>query len=132
MENMRRLLTNNIWLAALAAALFATGFIASIAVQNFIWLNRFGSLIICIGIIIMARPTILGEDIKMHVIMAETNLSDLDPKHYEITGEPVPDFVVQDLKSRIAVGVLGPLIVFIGTLANGFGDLLNNVAGYGV
>lgn len=68
----------------------------------------------------------------MHVIMAETNLSDLDPKHYEITGEPVPDFVVQDLKSRIAVGVLGPLIVFIGTLANGFGDLLNNVAGYGV
>ena len=128
---MRHLLTSNILLTALAAALFAAGFIASIAAHNFIWLNRFGSLIICTGIITMARPSILGEDIKMHVIMAETNLSDLDPKHYEITGEPVPDFVAQDLKSRTAVGVLGPIIVFVGTLANGFGDLLNNIAGYG-
>lgn len=80
----------------------------------------------------MARPTILGEDIKMHVIIDETDLSDLDPKHYEMAGEPLPDFVVQDLKSRTAVGVLGPLIVFVGTLTNGFGDLLNNFAGYGV
>ena len=79
----------------------------------------------------MARPSILGEDIKMHVIMAETNLSDLDPKHYENIGDPVPDFVVQDLKSRAAVGVIGPIVVFVGTLANGFGDLLNNVVGYG-
>lgn len=80
----------------------------------------------------MARPIILGEDIKMHVIMDKTDLSDLDPKHYELAGEPLPDFVVQDLKSRTAAGVLGPLIVFVGTLANVFGDLLNNFAGYGV
>lgn len=128
---MRRLLTNNFWLAALAVVLFAAGVACSIALNNFIWVNRFGSLIICIGIIIMARPSILGEDIKTHVIMAETNLSDLDPKHYENIGDPVPDFVVQDLKSRAAVGVIGPIIVFVGTLANGFGDLLNNVVGYG-
>ena len=132
MNNLRRLLTNSILLTTIATVLFAIGFAASIAANNSIWPNRFGSLIICIGVIIMARPSILGGDIKMHVIMAETNLSDLDSRHYELTGEPVPDFVVQDLKSRTSVGWLGPIIVLIGTLANGFGDLLNNVAGYGV
>lgn len=61
----------------------------------------------------------------MHVIMHKTDLSDLDPKHYELAGEPL-------LKYRTAVGLLGPLIVFIGTFANGFGDLLNIFASYGV
>lgn len=77
----------------------------------------------------MARPAILGVDIKEHVIMSETNLSHLDSKHYKKIGEPVPDFVNQDSKSRAAVGWLGPLIVLVGTISNGFGDLLNNFLG---
>ncbi|GHU12006.1 hypothetical protein AGMMS50225_18860 [Betaproteobacteria bacterium] len=78
----------------------------------------------------LARPMILGEDIKGHVIM-ESGFSDLDPRHYESIGEPLPDFVIQDLKSRTATGWLGPLVVFVGTIANGFGDLLNRLFCYG-
>ena len=113
-----------------AVALLVVGSIASLMCHDFRWLSRFGALVICAGIIILARPAILGEDIKTHIGMAETGLSHLDPEHYRKIGQPVPDYVIQDLRSRTAVGWLGPLFCFLGTATNGFGDLLNGVFGY--
>ena len=82
------------------------------------------------GIIVLARPSISGKDIKFDVITTETGLSHLDLKHYEQTGEPVPDWVIEDKLSRTAVGWLGPLLCLIGTGTNGFADLLNKCFGY--
>jgi hypothetical protein len=128
---VRRSLTSNARLATIAIALLAIGFGVSIAAENFTWLNRFGSLVICVGVLVLARPMILGEDVRAPIYTEETGLPDTDPQHYETLGEPVPDWVKQDRMSRTAVGWLGPLIVFIGTVVNGFGDLLNKVACYG-
>ena len=106
---------------------FILGVCLSIKYQNFQWLSRFGALIICTGILILARPSILRQDIKFDVIMAETGLSHLDRNHYEKLREQVPDWVVEDEQSRTAVGWLGPLLCVIGTGTNGFADLLNKL-----
>ena len=125
-----RILSNNLALAFGAAVLVAAGLTISAANQNFQWLSRFGALVICLGIIALARPSIVRSDIRLPILMAETKLSHLDPKHYEKTGEPVPEWVQEDQKSCFAVGVLGPLLCFLGTGINGFGDLLNKVFGW--
>jgi hypothetical protein len=122
---LKKLLTNNLTLTAVALILFAIGFGLSLHYQNFQWLSRFGALIICIGIIILARPSISGNDIKAHIYMQETGLSHLDRAHYTKTGEDLPNWVVEDERSRTAVGWLGPLLCLIGTGTNGFADLLN-------
>lgn len=126
----KMLLTNNVALTLTSAALFAVGVVLSIEYRNFQWLSRFGALIICTGIIVLARPSILGTDIKFHVCMAETGLSHLDREHYKQIEEPVPDWVIEDERSRTAVGWLGPLLCLIGTGTNGFAELLNKCFGY--
>lgn len=130
MPILKRLLTNNVALTLASAALFAAGVVLSFEYKNFQWLSRFGALIICTGIIVLARPSILGTDIKFHVVMAETGLSHLDREHYKQIGEPVPNWVIEDEHSRTAVGWLGPLLCLIGTGTNGFAELLNKCFGY--
>lgn len=127
---LRNLLTSNILLALVSTALLAAGVAISIGHHDFHWLARFGALVICGGIILLARPAILGQDIRSHILKEETGLSHIDPEHYRKLGEPIPDFVKQDLRSRTAVGWLGPLFCFIGTAATGFGDLINALFGY--
>jgi len=117
-------------MTVLAAAFLLIGVALSVNCKNFQWLSRFGALVICTGVITLARPSILGEDIKSHIIMSETNLSHVDPAHWKKIGQPVPGYVREDLRSRVAVGWLGPLMCFIGTATNGFADLLNKVVGY--
>jgi len=126
---LKTLLTNNKAMTASAIALLGVGVAMSITHRDFLWLNRFGALVVCSGVLIMARPVILREDIKINVIM-ETGFSHFDDAHYKATNEPIPDWVIQDRRSRTAVGWLGPLFVFIGTAATGFGDLLNTLVGY--
>jgi hypothetical protein len=127
---LKRLLTNNVALTLASAILFAVGIGLSIEYRNFQWLSRFGALIICTGIIVLARPSIFGKDIKSHVVMAETGRSHLDREHYKKIGEPLPDWVIEDERSRTAVGWLGPLLCLIGTGTNGFAELLNKCFGY--
>ena len=127
---LKKLLTNNIALTLASAVLFAIGTGLSIEYRNFQWLSRFGALIICTGIIVLARPSISENDIKEHVLKAETGLSHLNREHYKQIGEPIPDWVIEDERSRIAVGWLGPLLCLIGTGTNGFAELLNKCFGY--
>ena len=127
---MKKLLSNNQVLFWVSAGIFSVGITASVFANNFQWVSRFSSLIICCGIIALARPNLIGKDIKFDVIKAETGLSDLSREHYEKLGIKVPDWVVEDEKSRFAVGVLGPLLCLIGTSVNGFGDLVNKFFGW--
>jgi hypothetical protein len=122
---MKKLLTNNFLMLAVAVLLLIAGGYFSFHYQTFQWLSRFGALIICVGIIVLARPSILNEDIKPHIFSDETGLSHLDREHYKKLNESVPDYVIEDERSRLAVGYIGPWLCLLGTLANGFADLLN-------
>ena len=117
-------------MSLLGVGLLAAGALISVWQHNFQWLARFGALVICVGILILARPAIVRADIKLHIAMAETGMSHLDPEHYRRINQPIPEYVTEDLKSREAVGWIGPLFCFLGTLTNGFADLLNKVMGY--
>jgi hypothetical protein len=127
---LRKALTNNWLMAGVAIVLLAAGAWLNVLHHNFQWLSRFGALVTCAGVITLARPSILREDIKGHIIKADTGLSHLDPAHWKKLGKPLPDYVREDIRSRIAVGWLGPLMCLLGTATNGFAELLNKVFGY--
>lgn len=81
--------------------------------------------------LLIARPNITGEEIKQHIIAHDSTLSLRDPNYYKEKGVPVPDWVMDDVRSRKAVGLYGPIVCFLGTLTNGFASLLNGSAGFG-
>lgn len=58
---LRNIITNNAAMGGAALALLAAGVIVSVTQQDFDWLNRFGALVACVGILIMARPVLLTE-----------------------------------------------------------------------
>lgn len=127
---MRKLLGSNILWLSLTAASLAVGIAASLYEQDFDWLSRFGALVICWGILLLARPTFTGNEISQHVYAEDMDLSMNDPRYYKLKGEPVPDWVAEDVLSRRATEVYGPLVCFLGTFTNGFASLLNGVAGF--
>jgi hypothetical protein len=127
---MRKILTNNPLMLSTAGFLAMVGIVVSLWRSDFSWFARFGSVITGIGMVILTRPSIIGKDILLHIGMAETGLSQLDREHYRRVGEPIPDWLIEDEKSRKAVGVFGPVVTLIGTLVWGFADLLNIPFGY--
>lgn len=126
---MRKFFSNAIWLTCIAGALMTAGFALSLLLRDFSWFQRFGSLITGIGIVVLNRPRIVKQDLLLDVLMAP-GMSSLDPEYYHSVGERVPDVVIDDRRSRDAVGVFGPIITFVGTLIWGFGDLVNYFAGF--
>lgn len=127
---MKLLLTSNRFLLWLTAISFAAGVAFSICYRDFNWLSRFGALVICWGILLLARPTITEKEIGQHVIADDSELSLYDPEYYKQKDEPIPDWVTDNVLSRRATGTYGPAVCFLGTFANGFASLLNGVAGY--
>lgn len=115
---------------SITALTFIAGFAFSLYFRNFDWLSRFGALVICWGIILLARPNITGKEIGFHVIAHDSDLSLDDPTYYKQKGEPVPDYVTDNLLSRHATGIYGPIACFLGTLTNGFANLLNGAVGF--
>lgn len=127
---MKRLLASNKFLLSLTIASLSAGVVFSLYGQDFNWLSRFGALVICWGLLLLARPSFTGVEIAQHVIAHDSDLSLFDPNYYKHKGEPVPDWVTDNVLSRRAVGVYGPVVCFVGTLANGFASLLNGVVGF--
>jgi uncharacterized membrane protein YfcA len=127
---MKKFLASNKILLSLTAASLGAGVAASLYYHDFNWLSRFGALVICWGILMLARPSITGKEIGQHVIAHDSDLSLFDPKYYKLKGESVPDWVADNVLSRRAVGVYGPIVCFIGTFTNGFASLLNGVVGF--
>ena len=127
---MRKLLSNNLIMLAAPVVLVIIGVAVSICSQDFTWFARFGSIITGIGIIILTRPSITGKDIMVGVVMDETGLTQLDPEYYRRRNEQIPDWLLEDRRSRNAVGIFGPLVTLVGTLIWGFADLLNIPFGF--
>lgn len=127
---MKTLLTSNKFLLWLTTISLVVGFALSIYWHDFNWLSRFGALVICWGILLLARPSITGNEIGQRVIASDSDLSLFDPEYYKRQGEPVPAWVIDNVQSRRATELYGPAVCFLGTFANGFASLLNGVAGY--
>lgn len=115
---------------SLTALTFSAGLTCSFYFQNFDWLSRFGALVICWGIILLARPNFTGNEIGQHVIAHDSELSLYDPLYYKQKNEEVPEWVIDNVLSRRATGIYGPAVCFLGTLTNGFANLLNGPAGF--
>ncbi len=127
---MKQFLASNKLFLSLTVTSLGAGVAASLKCYDFNWLSRFGALVICWGILLLARPSITGKEIGQHVIAHDSDLSVFDPNYYKLKGEPVPDWVMDNVLSRRAVGVYGPLVCFIGTFTNGFASLLNGPFGF--
>jgi hypothetical protein len=124
-----KIIGTNVFSITAMIALMTAGIFMSFNQSNFQWLSRFGALIICVGIMTMARPFITGRPLRIRVIM-ESGFDVCDKKHYRTVGERHPDWLDHELRDRAAVGWLGPIICFAGTATNGFGDLLNGYFGF--
>jgi len=128
---MRKLIANTTIMVFAAVALIIIGAVVGFRAQDFSWFARFGSLVTCIGIIVISRPSITRKDILVPIVMdAQSGLTQRDPEYYLSRHEPVPDWVWQDVLSRRAVGVYGPIVTLAGTAIWGFGDLLNLPFGF--
>jgi hypothetical protein len=124
---MRTLFTNTWAMLAIAILVSVAGLLSGYLLRDFTWFARCGALVVAVGITLLSRASMIREDIMPHIINDETGLSHLDPEHYKQIGEPIPAWVLLDLRTRAAEGVWGPLLTFIGTLIWGFGDLLNRL-----
>ena len=102
------------------------------AVIGFLWawdvqsggpFSRSGAIVTAVGLVLLSRDKIVGQDLRQPISMADSPFRSTDPDHYKAIGEAVPDWVRQDVKSRIAIGRYGPIVSVIGTLIWGFGDL---------
>ncbi len=129
-RKMKRMLASSKLLLWLTVISLVAGAALSVHFRDFDWLSRFGALVICWGILLLARPSFTGREIGEHVIAHDSELSLFDPKYYMLKGEAVPDWVTDNVLSRRATGVYGPLVCFLGTLTNGFASLLNGLTGF--
>jgi hypothetical protein len=98
--------------------------------RDFSWLQRCGSVITCIGILVLTRPWITRRDIMLPIVMDESGLTQLDPEYYRRQNEPIPGWLIEDRKSRRAVGIFGPVLTVFGSLIWGFAELLNSPLGF--
>ena len=124
---MRTIFGNTRAMLILASLLVFGGLTLGCGLKDFTWFARFGALVVATGITLLSRASIVREDIIAHVLQDNTGLSQLDPQHYKKLGQPMPEWVHEDQRTRMAVGVWGPLLSFVGTLIWGFGDLLNKL-----
>jgi hypothetical protein len=122
---MRSLFGDVRLMLTIAILLALGGLLIGFVLKDFSWFARFGGLVVAVGITLLSRASVIGEDIRTHIAQNETGLSHLDPEHYKQTGKPIPEWVQEDRRTRKAVGVWGPFVSFIGTLIWAFGDLLN-------
>lgn len=124
---MRKLFSSIPLMIIVAALSAVVGFAQSICLKDFIWFSRSGSIVVGLGIVLLARTSIVKEDLLLHIESSDTHLNENSPQYFEALGEPVPIYMKNDLASRSAIGVVGPIISFIGTIIWGYGDLLNHL-----
>ena len=117
----------------MAVICIVLGIYASIRFHDFMCLSRAGAVVVGIGIVALSRTFILKKDLLLSVGSGEPgNLNLNGPEYYQAKGKPVPAYVQEDLRSRFALGVVGPVLSFVGSLIWAFADLLNKFfAGFG-
>jgi hypothetical protein len=65
----------------LAMLLALVGLLLGYMLKDFTWFARFGALVVAVGITLLARASVIHEDIIAHVLEVETGLSHLNPEH---------------------------------------------------
>jgi len=120
---MQKIFSNNFGMLLLALVAAVIGFLWAWEVRSGGPFSRSGAIVTAVGLFLLSRDKIVGQDLGLPVYMAESPFRNIDPDHYESIGEAVPDWVREDVKSRIAIGRYGPIVSVIGTLIWGFGDL---------
>ena len=124
---MRNLFSNHKFMITASIIIVIINILLSFIYKDFIWFQRCGSIIVGIGIILLARTYIVKRDLLLDITSSETNYNKNSPEHFKELNQPVPKYVKEDLSSRAAIGFYGPCISFIGTIIWGYGDLLNNL-----
>jgi hypothetical protein len=94
--------------------------------RDFTWFARCGALLVGFGILLVSRTAITGRELLPEVINPDLRLNKNSPAYWRKLGQPVPYWVAADVAARTAMGILGPIISFLGTVIWGFGDLLNH------
>ena len=130
LARVTRFLGDSDRMCGLAIAVGLFGFAASFLWSDFACFARSGALIVAIGIALVSRTAITGKDLGPLVVKPTTGLTHLNSEHYRQAGEPMPEWLPGELRAWQAVGFLGPLVSFIGTVIWGFGDLLNAPFGF--
>ena len=108
----------------LASLIAIIGSIVGYLSKDFLWFARFGSIIIWVGILFLARTAFTG-DLLPHIKMADSPFYSNQIEHYKYVKKKIPPIIQIDIKARKAVNIYGPLVTFMGTIIWGFGDLLN-------
>lgn len=121
---MQKIFSNNKGMLLLACAAAIVGLLWSFVVRSGGPFGRSGAVVTAVGLVLLSRDKIVGQDLLIPIRMADSEFKSTDPEHYEATGQQVPSYVIQDVQSRIAIGKYGPIVSVIGTLIWGFGDLL--------
>ena len=124
---MRKLFLSIPLMTIVAALSAVVGCAQSIYLKYFIWFSRSGSIVVGLGIVLLARTSIVKEDLLLNIESPDTHLNENGPQYFKALGKPIPIYVKNDLASRSAIGVVGPIISFIGTIIWGYGDLLNHL-----
>ena len=80
-------------MSIIAFIMFLIGIYTSIKCNDPLWFQRFGSILVGIGIILLARTFITGEDLKLEILGSETGLNIYGEEHYKKIGKPIPEYV---------------------------------------
>ena len=127
---MKALLTNNKFTASVSCVLPAVGLIVGWLCHDFTWFARFGALLVGWGIVVLSRAFIAGTELRDRIDDETTGYNVYSREGYIAQGKPIPEFVLEQERNLFALGILGPVASFIGTVVWGFGDLLNNIYGW--
>jgi hypothetical protein len=100
------------------------GVVLSIMLRDIAWFARSGAVVSTLGVLLVSQSALLAETMRSEAVHPASGRSQIDPEHYEETGQRVPDWVERDVKVRYAVTVLGPALSAIGTLIWAFADLI--------
>lgn len=123
----KKIITNNRTMALISILCALAGIAQSIVFSDFSWFQRSGCLLVCIGILLLVRPSLVNQSLLVAIKKIDSPFDSNDPKHYQYLGEEVPSVVIEDEANRKAVNKYGPFITFAGTLIWGYGDLVNRI-----
>lgn len=124
---MKKLFISNNALIMTAVVLVLYGFSHGFIVKDFIWFARSGSLVVAIGILLLSRTFLSGEDLLLFIGDEETLENKNHPEYYKKRQLEIPEYIKNDQDSRKSIGIYGPVISAVGTIIWGYGDLLNNL-----
>src|SRR5947207_14926591 len=92
-NTIRKLFSSIPSMTAMATLFAVGGFAQSIYLKDFIWFSRSGSIVVGLGIVLLARTSIVKKHLLLNIKSSDTPFNVNSPEHFKALGEPVPDYV---------------------------------------